>query len=323
MKAIFMLMVVALASPAFGQTRGNLEVPANHSWQSGIGFMSGWVCRGRNVEIVLNGVQRIPVARNIARGDTEAICGDTENGFITQWNWNLLGDSRHTAALVVDGRTIQENEFTVTTLGEEFVRGAAADVEVQDFPSPGESVRLHWQEATQGFVISVTRPPTVAPVVYPPGILPLSTPGSARSFLPPNNYLGLIRQDTKLETDGDWNISATGITWDTLTAIRAYVISPGTTNELLSLTRGPDREAALRQSTIQIRDIEAGKAPRHQTSWAYALVGRPTQAGNVITIPIRQVFESRGVLPTRGVGPADLTIGYNVWYVATEVTIFP
>ena len=140
--------------PTATSTRARLEVPANGSFQSGIGFISGWACEGELVEIVIDGGLRIPpVARNIARGDTEAACGDRTNGFITQWNWNLLGEGTYTAALVIDGRTIQENRFTVTTLGEEFVRGVERDVEVQDFPAPDEDVLLRWQEPVQGFVL--------------------------------------------------------------------------------------------------------------------------------------------------------------------------
>ena len=139
------------------ETVGNLEVPANGSFQSGIGYVSGWVCEAERIAIVIDGGLHLPpVARNISRGDTEAQCGDTENGFITQWNWNLMGEGTYTAALVVDGKTVQSNTFTVTTLGEEFVRGVERDVEVQDFPAPGETARLRWQEAVQGFVLVPT-----------------------------------------------------------------------------------------------------------------------------------------------------------------------
>ncbi len=119
--------------------------------------MSGWVCEGRSVAIVIDdGLHLPPVARNISRGDTEGICGDRDNGFIVQWNWNLMGDGTYTASLVVDGQTVQRNAFTVTTLGEEFVRGAEKDVVVNDFPGPGETPLLKWQEPVQGFVIAPT-----------------------------------------------------------------------------------------------------------------------------------------------------------------------
>ena len=81
------------------------------------------------------------------------MCGDQNNGFVLLWNWNLMGEGTYTAALVVDGRTVQENRFTVTTLGEEFMTGLERDVVVTDFPSPGESITLRWQQGVQGFVL--------------------------------------------------------------------------------------------------------------------------------------------------------------------------
>ena len=144
-------------TPPTADPVGRLEVPANGSFQSGIGYVSGWVCDAERVSIVIDGGLHLPpVAREISRGDTEAICGDQDNGLILHWNWNLMGDGTYTAALVVDGKTLQENRFTVTTLGEEFVRGVERDVEVQDFPGPGENTRLRWQEPVQGFVLVPT-----------------------------------------------------------------------------------------------------------------------------------------------------------------------
>ena len=131
-----------------------VEVPGNSSFQSGIGYVSGWVCDAETVAIVIDGGLHLPpVARHISRGDTEAVCGDQNNGFVLLWNWNLIGEGTYTAALVVDGRTVQENRFTVTTLGEEFVTGLDLDVVVTDFPSPRESITLRWQQGVQGFVL--------------------------------------------------------------------------------------------------------------------------------------------------------------------------
>ncbi len=65
-----------------------------------------------------------------------------------------MGDGEYTAALVVDGHTVQRNAFTVTTLGQDFIREAEKDVVVNDFPSPGENPLLKWQEPVQGFVIA-------------------------------------------------------------------------------------------------------------------------------------------------------------------------
>ncbi len=138
-----------------GAPVGNLEVPGPGSFQSGIGYIRGWVCEGQTVEIYIDDGLRLPAtARGLDRGDTEGICGDRDNGFILVWNWNLLGEGEYTAALVVDGHTLQRHAFTVTTLGQEYIRGAEKDVVVNDFPSPGESLRLRWQEPVQGFVIA-------------------------------------------------------------------------------------------------------------------------------------------------------------------------
>ena len=140
--------------PTAMSTRAWLEVPADGSFQSGIGFISGWACEGERIQIIMNGGLHLPpVARGIGRGDTEAVCGDRDNGFILHWNWNLLGEGRHTAELVVDGRTIRSTTFTITTLGEEFVRGAAGECSIPDFPSVGETARFLWQEPVQGLVL--------------------------------------------------------------------------------------------------------------------------------------------------------------------------
>ena len=62
-----------------------------------------------------------------------------------------MGTTPHPLSLM--GQTLQRHTFTVTTLGQEFIRGAEKEEVVDDFPSPGESARLRWQEPVQGFVI--------------------------------------------------------------------------------------------------------------------------------------------------------------------------
>lgn len=144
-------------APTATSSPASLEVPGNGSFQSGIGYVSGWVCDAERVDIIIDGGLYLPpVSRGMSRGDTEAACGDRDNGFILLWNWNLMGDGQHTAELIVDGRTVQSNTFTVTTLGEEFVTGVEAECTVEDFPSPDEDVLLRWQQGVQGFVIVPT-----------------------------------------------------------------------------------------------------------------------------------------------------------------------
>ena len=275
MKAIFMLVVLALSyAPAFGQT-GNLEVPGNGSFQSGIGFMSGWVCRGRNVEIVLNGIQRLTVARNIPRGDTEAACGDTNNGFITQWNWNLLGEGKHKAALVVDGRTVQENIFAVTTLGEEFVRGAAADVEVQGFPTTEEATTLRWQESTQGFVLipeAGAAPPRDGLLKPEPSADPYKY--DFEFWLTP-----FVSSASEVNSNGEWHgTGLTGNAWPITSTLTLWIDD----EDLLESFNGSYFPRGVVFVTLQ---TSRAAPPR---GWMTARVNSINIDGNRVTLHVRQ-----------------------------------
>ena len=131
---------------------GYLENPGPNSFQSGISVISGWVCEGAEVVIELNG-QPQPAAYGTERLDTESMCGDTANGFGLLFNWNLLGEGAHEVVAFVDGEELGRTTVRVTTLGEEFVREAEGECVVEDFPMPGETVALAWQQNSQNFVI--------------------------------------------------------------------------------------------------------------------------------------------------------------------------
>ena len=130
-----------------------LENPAPASFQSGIGVLSGWVCEAEEVVIEIDEMP-LEAAYGTSRADTAAVCGDPDNGFGLLFNWNMLGDGEHTAVAVVDGVELGRATVTVSTLGEEFVQGAAGRCVREDFPTPGETVSLSWQEAQQNFVIT-------------------------------------------------------------------------------------------------------------------------------------------------------------------------
>ena len=131
---------------------GYLENPSADAFQSGIGVISGWVCEAEEVEIALNGVGQI-AAYGTARADTEAVCGDTDNGFGLLFNWNLLGDGEHEVVAFADGVELGRASVTVTTLGAEFLRDMMGTCEVEDFPTVGETVTLEWQQSQQNFVL--------------------------------------------------------------------------------------------------------------------------------------------------------------------------
>ncbi len=131
---------------------GFLENPGAASFQSGIGVISGWVCDAEEVEIVLNGEPQ-EAAYGTARLDTEAMCGDSDNGFGLLFNWNLLGDGEHEVVALVDGVELDRATVTVTTLGAEFLRDVTGTCTAADFPTGDETVTLAWQQTQQNFVI--------------------------------------------------------------------------------------------------------------------------------------------------------------------------
>ena len=135
-----------------GPLVGFLENPRTGSHQSGVGVISGWVCEADTVEIKINGVP-YPVPYGTARLDTEAACGDVDNGFGLLFNWNLLGDGAHAVVAVVDGVELDRATITVTTLGEEFPEGLEGEYVLEGFPDPDTSVVLRWEESLQNFVI--------------------------------------------------------------------------------------------------------------------------------------------------------------------------
>ena len=132
---------------------GGLENPGLHSFQSGVRVLSGWVCAAETVELAIGTAGRQVAAYGTERRDTLDACGDTDNGFGLLFNWNLLGDGEHEVVAFVDGVELGRATVRVTTLGVEFVRGVEGECVVEDFPSPGETVTLEWQETHQNFVI--------------------------------------------------------------------------------------------------------------------------------------------------------------------------
>ena len=144
----------SVSEPATRGMDSLLENPSHDSFQSGIGVISGWVCEAEEVVIELNG-QPMDAAYPTEWLDTEEECGDTDNGFGLLVNWNRLGDGEHMVVAFADGEEIGRATMTVTTLGEEFVRGVSGEYELADFPTPGQTVTVEWQQSLQNFTISL------------------------------------------------------------------------------------------------------------------------------------------------------------------------
>ena len=152
--------VMAAGSVPSGPSRsgtagvGFLENPSSHSFQSGIGVLSGWVCEADEVTLTLGDLAPQVAGYGTERLDTQDVCDDTDNGFGLLFNWNLLGDGAHPVLAHVDGTELGRATVRVTTLGEEFVRDVTGACVVEDFPTTGETVTLEWQQNQQNFVIT-------------------------------------------------------------------------------------------------------------------------------------------------------------------------
>src|SRR5215208_5507450 len=147
------VLVLAPLHLARAQTQAFLENPQPNSFLSGIGVISGWVCDAQRIDLELDGI-RTQAAYGTARGDTISVCGDSNNGFGFLFNWNLLGDGVHTVKAFADNQEFANATVTVTTLGEEFLRGATKNERLTNFPHPETDLIVAWQQSLQNFVIA-------------------------------------------------------------------------------------------------------------------------------------------------------------------------
>ena len=84
------------------------------------------------------------------------MCNDDGlNGWGLTINWNLLDldTLTHTLSARADGVEFRRVTFTVGHLGEIFLQDAFGRFRARDFPEPGVSTMLRWNEALQNFVI--------------------------------------------------------------------------------------------------------------------------------------------------------------------------
>jgi subtilisin-like proprotein convertase family protein len=135
-----------------GATRVNLESPSAGSAESGIGLIRGWACDGTRVDVQIDGGRNLEMPYGTSRPDTAAACGDDDNGFGGVVNWNRLGDGLHTLKAFVDTVEFASVNFTVTTLGQEYLTGVSGEFTEFDFPDTGYNLTMKWSEPHQNFV---------------------------------------------------------------------------------------------------------------------------------------------------------------------------
>ncbi len=139
---------------------GALDRLGSEAFQSGLGFISGWVCEAEQVEIEFDGKTLVEAPYGLNQEDTLEACGDRNNGFGLVVNWNRLGDGKHTVRALADGVEFGAATLHVTTFGVEVLTDAQGDYLLGDFPGVGQQLRLVWQEAAQNFAIAALLPAT-------------------------------------------------------------------------------------------------------------------------------------------------------------------
>jgi hypothetical protein len=149
------ILLLLLSINTFAQTQGALENPSQGSTTSGIYMFSGWACDAELVEIVINGGSGIKAAYGTSRGDTQSICGDSDNGFGLLFNMANLGTGEHTAVAFADGLEIGRSTFSAQRLSTgEFLAGAQGFSIEPNFPTVGREVWLNWVQSAQNFLIA-------------------------------------------------------------------------------------------------------------------------------------------------------------------------
>jgi hypothetical protein len=155
------VFALSLLVPALAGAQGRLENPTPDSFQSGQGLIVGWHCNAGRIDVEVDGAIVVQASYGTLRYDTQGVCGDANNGFGFQLNWNNLGDGQHTVRVLADGQEFGRATFTVTTLGVDVLTGASGSYRV---PFAGKEVTLTWSEPLQNFVItgSTTAPASVS-----------------------------------------------------------------------------------------------------------------------------------------------------------------
>ncbi len=156
----------AIAVQGYGTLTGQYTLSVNFTagaveleeFHSGIGLVTGWVCEAEQVELEFDGETIVTAPYGTDREDTLDACGDRDNGFGLVFNWNRLGDGKHTMRAMADGKEFWSATFRVATFGVEFLQEAQGDYLLPDFPDTGQQTRLVWQEASQNFAIAAASP---------------------------------------------------------------------------------------------------------------------------------------------------------------------
>ena len=146
-----LLMIFSVAGGAQGAT---VEVPEPSQTMSGVYFFAGWKCAQGTLTGSVDGGPRFPLAGLMQRTDTRKDCGDTNNGWIAQFNFNRLSPGTHIFEAFDGATAFAEVRFEVVHFGEEFKRGVTGEGVAS--LSDGSTADLTWAQNLQAFVVTGT-----------------------------------------------------------------------------------------------------------------------------------------------------------------------
>lgn len=146
------------------QTTAVLESPSASAFvRSGVGLIRGWACTAKKIEISIDDGERLVAGYGTLRTDTAQICGGkVDTGFGLTFNWNGIGDGIHNVRAFADGNEFANVNFTVTTLGKDFITGLVGNYVIPNFPLQGKATPLLWSTANQNFLVGERSAPTAA-----------------------------------------------------------------------------------------------------------------------------------------------------------------
>ncbi len=166
-------IAVVLLAPTLAYS-AVLGIPSSGFTYSGVGVVSGWKCETNgpltahiyDEDMMLAWPTPIPLVYGTERTDVldAGACDSADVGFVAIWNWgNLGGDGTYTAVAYDSGEEFARSTFEVATFGTDFLKNVSGECRVPDFPMPGESTLLAWNEATQHFEVVPECPSGFAP----------------------------------------------------------------------------------------------------------------------------------------------------------------
>ena len=145
--------LTALLGASVALAQVTLEVPRADQTLTGVGLISGWACQADTITVQFDDHDPVRVLYGGERGDTVAVCGHANTGFVLLVNWNNLGAGMHTVTLTVNDTVVVNRSVKVVTYGQAFMAGREKRFFLRRWPTPDADTVIGWNESLQNFEI--------------------------------------------------------------------------------------------------------------------------------------------------------------------------